>query len=209
MKKEKPQQVETEVKITPPNIQTVEFNLIGTSPFVQLRFSKKQELLAEMGKPKEPGKKKVRSVRDYDAEFEAAQHKSTEGWVGIPAGAFRAGLIRACSIVNFKMTLAKLSIFVLADGVDADDGTPLVRIYGKPEKCQHHCRNANGSVDIRTRAMWREWTAKLRIQYDADQFSMDDVTNLLARMGIQVGIGEGRPASKESAGMGWGTFRLE
>jgi len=34
------------------------------------------------------------------------------------------------------------------------------------------------------------------------------VTNLLARMGMQVGIGAGRPDSTDSAGMGWGTFRI-
>jgi hypothetical protein len=28
------------------------------------------------------------------------------------------------------------------------------------------------------------------------------------RVGIQVGICEGRPDSKNSAGMGWGTFKL-
>ena len=36
-----------------------------------------------------------------------------------------------------------------------------------------------------------------------------DVTNLMQRVGMQVGIGEGRPDSRDSAGLGWGTFRLE
>jgi len=31
---------------------------------------------------------------------------------------------------------------------------------------------------------------------------------LLARVGMQVGIGEGRPDSKNSAGMGWGLFEV-
>jgi hypothetical protein len=57
--------------------------------------------------------------------------------------------------------------------------------------------------------MWREgWEAKLRIRYDADQFSLSDVSNLLARAGMQVGVGEGRPDSKDSAGLGWGLFSL-
>jgi hypothetical protein len=46
------------------------------------------------------------------------------------------------------------------------------------------------------------------VVYDADQFTLEDVSNLLARAGMQVGIGEGRPDSKMSAGMGWGTFRI-
>jgi hypothetical protein len=39
-------------------------------------------------------------------------------------------------------------------------------------------------------------------------FSLDDISNLLMRVGLQVGLGEGRPDSKKSAGMGWGTFEI-
>jgi len=69
-------------------------------------------------------------------------------------------------------------------------------------------RNATGVADIRVRPMWREWGAHVRVKYDADQFTLTDVTNLMARVGMQVGIGEGRPDSKSSAGLGWGTFEL-
>jgi hypothetical protein len=48
----------------------------------------------------------------------------------------------------------------------------------------------------------------VRVQYDADQFTATDAANLMTRVGAQVGIGEGRPDSKMSAGMGWGTFKL-
>jgi hypothetical protein len=41
-----------------------------------------------------------------------------------------------------------------------------------------------------------------------DQFTPEDVANLMARVGMQVGIGEGRPDSKNSAGMGWGLFKI-
>ena len=57
--------------------------------------------------------------------------------------------------------------------------------------------------------MYPEWSAKLKIKFDSDMFSVHDVANLLSRMGAQVGIGEGRPDSKNSAGMGWGTFDVK
>ncbi|MEJ5360186.1 MAG: hypothetical protein WHT06_16110, partial [Desulfobacterales bacterium] len=57
--------------------------------------------------------------------------------------------------------------------------------------------------------MWREWGLKVRIRYDADQFSRDDVANLIARAGVQCGLGEGRPFSRMSNGMGYGTFEIE
>ena len=49
----------------------------------------------------------------------------------------------------------------------------------------------------------------LRMKYDAGQFTSTDIANLLVRAGAQVGIGEGRPDSKFSAGLGFGTFTLE
>ncbi len=70
-------------------------------------------------------------------------------------------------------------------------------------------RNANGGVDLRARPMWPEgWRANVTFRWDADQFSATDVANLLARAGIQVGVGEGRPDSKMSAGVGWGQFEI-
>lgn len=40
-------------------------------------------------------------------------------------------------------------------------------------------------------------------------FSHNDIVNLMMRVGQQVGIGEGRPDSKNSAGMGWGLFDIQ
>jgi len=57
--------------------------------------------------------------------------------------------------------------------------------------------------------MWREgWEAVVHITFDADMLTATDVANLLSRAGMQVGIGEGRPDSKSSCGMGWGTFAV-
>ncbi len=97
---------------------------------------------------------------------------------------------------------------MLADGFEGDDGTPLIRVYGEPKKHTTYARNDNGSVDIRVRPMWEEWHAIVRIRFDADMFSATDVANLMMRVGMQVGIGEGRPDSKNSPGMGWGTFSI-
>ena len=63
-------------------------------------------------------------------------------------------------------------------------------------------------IDIRARPMYTRWASKLRVRYDADLFTANDVINLVMRVGLQVGIGEGRPDSKSSAGCGWGTFRV-
>lgn len=200
------------VEIKPPNLQTIAVEIEGTAPYVQNKFSDKARekmRLAQEGGSTSKGKKN-REAKDFNAAFESAQHKSSEGWVGIPAPAFRNAMISACRIVGFQMTRAKLAVFCEADGFDAGDGTPLVKITkGNPKYHESYVRNETGVVDIRPRPMWREgWRAKVRVTYDADMFKQQDVVNLLARAGYQVGVGEGRPDSKKSAGMGWGTFRI-
>lgn len=194
--------------ITAPKFGTVTFLIEGSAPLVVERFSKKAELMAKMAEGSSAKNKKERTARDYDKEAEEARYRAAEGWEGMNAAAFRAAMISACRLVGFKMTLAKLSTFIEADGFDKLDGVPLVRIYGDSHTYTAHTRNATGVVDVRSRPMYRNWAAKLNVRYDMDQFKMADVLNLVSRVGMQVGIGAGRPDSKASAGCGFGLFRV-
>ena len=94
----------------------------------------------------------------------------------------------------------------MADGYDEADSGPLVKIIGEP-RSSWLGSNANGTADLRWRPLWDEgWTAHVRLHWDFDQFSASDVFNLLSRAGLQIGIGEGRPDSPKSNGLGWGLF---
>ena len=200
------------ITITAPNFQRLLFTITGTAPLMQARFSAKamQAMKEKMLAGSTANKGKKRKPRDFEDDFQQAMHKSTEGWIGIPASALRSACIDVCRMVGFKMTHAKMSIFVEADGLDVVDAAPLVRLLAdEPERCEMATRNATGVADIRIRPLWREWKADVSIRYDADQFTATDVTNLLARAGQQVGIGEGRPFSKDSNGLGFGTFSVE
>ena len=200
------------VKIPAPKILTSEFGITGTAPLVMNKFSAKARnmIMDTQRAGTQARSKKVREAKDFDQVCDDAVHYSSEGWVGIPASAFRAAMISACRLVGFKMTLAKLSVFIKADGFDRDDGTPLVKLTAdKYEAVDHAVRNATGVVDIRRRPMWRTWGAVVTVSWDGDQFSLQDIANLLSRVGAQVGLLEGRPDSRASAGMGWGTFELE
>jgi hypothetical protein len=152
--------------------------------------------------------KKEREARDFAADCEAALHRLEDGTIGFPASAWRAAMIDACRLVGFKMTMAKMSVFVEADGLDLVSGQPLVRIIGDYEQHVAATRNQTGVTDLRSRPMFRRWSATLRVRWDGDQFRVGDVSNLLARAGMQIGVGEGRPFSRESYGLGWGTFEV-
>lgn len=186
------------------------FRVVGLSPYMQLRFS--QKAMTKMQVQQEAGQqarsKRTREARDFDDDYLQAMHRFADGRYGIPAASFRNAMISACRLVGFKMTIAKLALFVIQDGVDMVDATPLVELYGEPEKTIMPVRNATGVADLRVRPMWREWHVNLRVRWDSAQLSMQDVSNLLYRAGRQVGIGEGRPDSRESAGLGYGLFDI-
>ena len=200
------------VTIKAPNFQTAVFKIRGTAPLVIHRFSSKikDQMRQKMEAGKSAGSKKNREAKSTDSIYEESRYRSAEGWDGFHAAAIRNACISACRLVGFKMTLAKMSVFVERDGVDAlEPQIPLVRIHGKPVKQEDMARVETGQPYVTVRAAYHDWRASVRIRFDADQFSLQDVTNLLSRVGAQVGIGEGRPDSKNSAGMGWGTFELE
>ena len=190
---------------------TVGFFLRGTAPYMQCRFS--QKAITKIQETHEAGQqnraKRTRTPRDFEDDYQNAMHKFADGTCGIPCSAFRNALISTCRLVGFKMTIAKLSIFIDKDGLDVVDDTPLVRILGTPEQSILPVRNATGVIDLRVRPLWKEWGAKLRIRFDNEQFSVQDVSNLLVRAGRQVGIGEGRPDSRDSNGIEYGLFTVE
>lgn len=199
------------IQITAPDFRTIALDIQGTAPLVINKFSAKaQETMRATQEAGSVAKsKKVREAKDFEALFNGARHVSDEGWDGIHAASFRNAAISACRAAGFVMTKAKLAIFVEADGFDADDKTPLVRLTkGEPEMVISPCRNASGVIDLRPRPTYYPWAATVRIRFDAGMLTEEDVVNLMARVGLQVGIGEGRPDSKQSAGLGNGLFTI-
>ena len=211
MSKKKEEGKRKKVIVPALNLERGCFLIEGDTIMVQNKFSEKAK--QEMIRVQEAGSRSRKGIKkepkDFKKMFEQSQHLSTEDWPGIPASAFRSGVISACRLVGFKMTLAKLSLFVVADGYDKDDSTPLCRITKGKAQYRDDAVRIQKTCDIHARAMFQPgWQAKISLEWDADQFSLTDVSNLMVRLGKQVGIGEGRPDSRSSAGMGWGTFKL-
>lgn len=199
-----------ELTISKPKFRVLHLEIEGTAPLLQNKFPQKAkiQMMEKMAAGPTAKTKKKREARDFDQDFRESQHISREGWNGIPASAFRSACIRACKAVGFNMTDAKISIFVEADGFCKDEGTPLVKIIGDDPVRSEMAVRIQRTTDIRVRAMFLNWGAVLRVRFDADQFTTDDVFNLVMRAGMQVGIGEGRPFSSNSDGMGFGLFKI-
>jgi len=202
---------EERLVISEPNFRTASIRLRSTSPFVYNKFSARQQqaMMAKQEAGSQAKNKLKREPKVFDDIWPDTVHWTEEGWHGIPCSAFRDAMITACKTVGFKMTMAKLSIFVQADGYDKTDQQPLVKISGpKPRRFDAAVRLAMGTTDIATRGVVDNWEAVLRVEWDADQFSPTDILNLLNRAGKQVGVGAGRPGSRTSNGQGWGTWTI-
>lgn len=214
MAKAEPKIKEQKLTIKAPNIQVATFVVRGDAPYVGNKFSARAK--QEMIKKQEAGstsnsRGKARAPKDFKKLYEESIRRSKQGWEGIAAPAFRNAMISACRTCGFKMAHAKLAVFIMADGADVDDDMPLVKITrGKPKYAEHYVRLADGKTcDIRARPMWEAgWEAVVRVRFDADMFTVSGVANLLSRAGLQVGIGAGRHDSKQSNGLGWGTFEV-
>jgi hypothetical protein len=197
------------INVRPLNLETIKLSITGVGPYVSNRFGQKAQ--ADMQAGMEAGdtekKGKKRPPKDFKVGYEESLYTSTEGWYGINAAAFRNAAIDACRTVGYKMNYAKLALWVEPDGWGSDL-TPLVQINGDPEMIISTVSNANGSTDLRSRGMFKKWSADVTMTFDADMFTREDVVNLMNRVGLQVGVGAGRPYSKKSAGMGWGRFTI-
>jgi hypothetical protein len=207
--------VDIKITLSPPRFGMATFHAIGTVKLVIHRFS--PETLASLDEKKANKKTAAKSGKSEDepkkisrdVQYKRARYVSTEGWDGMSTRAWRAAMISLCRITGYAMTHARLCVFALPDGHTAPpESEDLVHIHGKPEMHVCMARVSNGNPYNCVRAAYWPWEAKVRLRWDLDQFSLEDITNLFARVGAQGGVGEGRPDSKKSAGMGWGLFDL-
>jgi hypothetical protein len=199
------------ITIPPPRFEEAIFEIVGSKILVIHRMSEK--LKKQFEKKQELGRagnnRKDRAPKSSQQSFNESRYRSVAGWDGFQASAIRNALISACRLCGYKMTLAKMSIFAIADGQDRDEPQiDLIRIFGTPKIQKDMARVATGEPYVTVRASYSNWRAKVRLRWDAEQFTAEDISNLLMRVGQQVGIGEGRPDSKNSAGMGWGLFNV-
>lgn len=210
--KKKPDNVgaKQEILVSAPNYSTLLLHIVGTGPLMVNAFSRRRQ--SEWQAQQEAGdagkqRKKPKVGKDFDREYREAKHVSSKGWEGVHAASFRNAMISACRVVGATMTKAKLAIWTIEDGYDAQSAEPLVRLYGKPRMDIRPVR-IKGTPDLRSRPLYESWKLKLKLEFDEDVFSLESVYNLIVRAGAQVGIGEGRPDGKEGNGIGFGRFKV-
>jgi hypothetical protein len=186
----------TGIVIPKPRRLEAHIDIVGITPLVTHAWDAKAR---EMILAKQMGKVVKQEFKDPEACYEASMYRGPRGEHGVPAGAFKDAMVQACRFVpDLTMTFAKQLFFVRFNFISTE-GMRCVLIDGKPHMREDMVRINNGrTADVRFRAEYTEWAARLRISFDADILSLEHLMNLCARAGMNVGVCEMRPSSPES-----------
>lgn len=202
------------IEIPEPNIQTLSLAMIGTSALIQHQFSEKakRQILDKQMKKAAVAK----AIRDPKSEFEHSlyiikdgefKYENKEGVgkvkftgvIGIPALWVKQAIVAAArNVADLPMTLLRGAVFV--SGRPEDGLIPLR--YRQLQMREDIVRIGRGSTDLRYRGELLDWEADVRVRFNADVLSAEQVVNLLKIGGFSCGLGEWRPARSGE----YGTF---
>lgn len=193
-----------EVEVLPRNQKSIEIFIIGMTPLITHAWSEKAK---KMMRDKQMGKAvPKKSPKDPEEDFKSAMYLTTDGVCGYPASGLKAAIVTAARITGgVPMTKLKVAIFVEAD----DPFTGLLKIYGKHEPIMREdmVRLETGVADMRYRPEFREWAMKLRVTFNANILTEEQVVNLIDSAG-DGGIGEWRASAPNSYSGDFGRFRI-
>jgi len=174
----------------------------GTAPLLHNCMSAKarHELLLPAGKKTEIDKKSTLKHNPIE-EFRASIYWAKTGPTLVQhlSSAFR-GAMRSAALDLPGITKAEVGRMLWVEGDRID-------IYGMPLIDMRIVRQAgmNRTPDVRTRAIMREWAAKVVISYTMPQLKQQSVANLLSAAGLYIGIGDYR--NEKGAG-NYGLFAI-
>lgn len=184
--------------LTELNVEQITLPIIGRTPLIMHRFGEKSIRQIEAKQQGEARTK--RAPKNPSEEYESSFYSNDQGEIVFPASAFKNALLDACRQVDgIKAT-------VVAGAIQMCD--EWVRIYGSPKMAFHMARNATGVADTRYRPQFDQWCAFVKLDYNANVVTKEQVVNLMDQAGFSCGIGDWRPFSKTNRSGNFGRFRV-
>lgn len=180
------------VGIKPIEIGSMEVKIRGLSPLLVHRWSEKavREMVDGQAMTKEQ-KKKAREkprVRNTDAEYMGSRHV-INGKDCFPTSGLKMAMCDAGYALGIAKSIIRQAVFLVGDYF-------VIETKNGPTKREDTVRigpfNKRGA-DLRYRAEYDNWQARLEIQFRKDMITPDQVVALLQNAGFSVGIGEWRP----------------
>lgn len=213
-------QVEKHIALPKMNIGTAEVNIIGVTPLIVLRFSEKART---MMLEKQTGEAKAgREKKDPLGLFKESAYRDENDFL-FPTICFKAAGVNSSNDIDLKQTemrrafhirgeFVKLVCPPLKGPISEWDRKFADKLKWEHERgCSMRCdpvRNASGVADLRFRSFFPEWQTTLTIDFNESIISLEQLLMLLTVAGFGGGVGEWRPASKESKTGTFGRFRV-
>jgi hypothetical protein len=200
------------MKLKPVNRRLVTVRLIGTSPLIQHRWTKKA--IDQIRKKQTEGKKtKEREIKNPEEEGRLAGYYTEDGKPGILAVAIKKSVIEAAhNDIGIPKTLVSKSLFVYPMGREVvlplehpNDRNGRGRKRGVKQCIEEDAVRVQGSADLRYRPYYYEWAVITTWEMDVDLLRIEDFLILLDRAGFGVGLHEQRPEKKGE----YGRYRVD
>jgi hypothetical protein len=192
----------TQIELPPIELSIAELTIIGDTPLIVHAWSQKAKeemLLKQMKLPV------TRDAKDPIDSFLRSMYRTDGGHYGIPAVGVKNAMVTACtSVEGITKTAARQAFIIVGErgktkAAFADLFSPqdLVRVLSPnpPSLREDMVRLAGigNTADLRYRAEFWPWAAKLHIKHNRNLLSIDQLANLLNTAGFGVGLCEWRP----------------
>lgn len=189
---------ETIIEVEPIKMETMRVCIVGTTPMIMHRFSKKarEELLFPKGRANS-AEKAEKLKHDPVSEFRESIYMNRDtkrpSAVHIPDGTFQKALASAALDLPGASKAQILRLVSVQRQID---------MFGVPTLGMDMVRSSgmDRTPDVRTRAYFAEWACRLEIDYVSSLLKQNQIVNLLAAAGMIVGVGDWRPQKGGSFG---------
>lgn len=208
--------VETRAEIQAINIQRAQIKIVGDTPLIMHKWSKKakQEMLdKQMKKTKTTAREAKDPVRDFIESMYWIDEEPTEytqeafekavesgaSW-GFPVTAVKQAAISAAYRSGMSKDKVSIQGTFFIEGIGTD-------LLGKlecdtPKIREDMVKIAGGTADIRYRGEFTNWSMILNISYNANGvYTFDQIVNMINLGGFSCGLGEWRTEKGGQFGM--------
>lgn len=172
------------ITLPPLNLQNIKLHLVGDSPLIVHAWSEKsrKQMLDKMLKKANAG----RAMKEPEQEYRDSLYPHPDGGYGFPSIAFKSAAVDAASFVDGITKVMMRGAFHIPG--------ELVKIDGEPTPREDVCRVGMGAADLRYRGEFKQWTADVSVQFNANAISAEQIANMFSIAGFSIGVGEWRPA---------------
>ncbi len=174
----------TIIELPRPNIQVLDVTLVGDSPLIVHKWSEKakKQIRDKQQKKAQAG----REAKDPEQDFKDSLHLTPKGEYAFPVIGFKSAAVTACTSTGAITKVAARQSFHI-------DGEFAILKGSEPRMREDMVKVGMGTADIRYRGEYWPWWTTVRIRFNANVMSAEQILNLLNTAGFGVGVGEWRP----------------